>query len=182
MTIALNSERWTTLTHAYGSAADIPQLLSDLDGARYSEAFEAEPWFSLWSALCHQFGVGTASYASVPHLVAAAQKAADPRVRLRICELAYAIECYRHRPSSPPMPVDVDVGYAESVTELFRVLRQLLDNEWNENDFASILAGLAVARGFWALGGGISELSDEVECQACGAFFAPPGYDLFKDE
>ncbi len=68
--LSLEDARWADLRHAYGSAGDIPSLLRTLsDDCSPSRSSNAEPWFSLWSSLCHQGNVYTASYAAVPHLV-----------------------------------------------------------------------------------------------------------------
>lgn len=46
--VELDSPRWQTLSHAYGSAADIPDLLRQLDGATSPEVGpDSEPWFTL---------------------------------------------------------------------------------------------------------------------------------------
>jgi hypothetical protein len=53
--IDLDDPCWQKLSHAYGSAADIPELLRQL--ARETgrkPAYDSEPWFTLWSSLCHQ--------------------------------------------------------------------------------------------------------------------------------
>jgi len=54
---------WGALTHAYGSAADIPGLLA----AAAADADDRAAWDGLWSRLCHQ---GTAYSASFPALSA----------------------------------------------------------------------------------------------------------------
>jgi hypothetical protein len=70
----LHSARWHDLEHAYGSAGDIPDLLRQLPTAAVrSPDGEREPWFTLWSALCHQGDVYPASFAAFPHIIAAAQ-------------------------------------------------------------------------------------------------------------
>ena len=68
--LSLDSPRWAELQHAYGNAADIPSLLFDLTRLPRSEG-EAEPWFSLWSAMAHQGDVFSASFAAVPHVIEA---------------------------------------------------------------------------------------------------------------
>ncbi|MET9540555.1 hypothetical protein ABZY16_24080 [Streptomyces sp. NPDC006553] len=54
---------WSQLSHAYGSAQDIPALLAHI-------ASEPTPelWSDLWSALCHQGSVYSASFAALPWL------------------------------------------------------------------------------------------------------------------
>jgi hypothetical protein len=66
--LSLDSPEWASLEHAYGSASDIPDLLRQLATLPSSEG-NAEPWFSIWSALAHQGDVYTASFAAVPHVV-----------------------------------------------------------------------------------------------------------------
>lgn len=67
--IELGDPRWEKLSHAYGSAADIPELLRQLAGATGPKIrYDSEPWFTLWSSLCHQGDVYDASYAALPHL------------------------------------------------------------------------------------------------------------------
>jgi hypothetical protein len=58
---------WEGLRHAYGPAVDIPDLL-----ARLSPDPDAPVWDELWSRLCHQGTVYSASFAALPALDAAA--------------------------------------------------------------------------------------------------------------
>ncbi len=60
---------WRTLRHAYGSAEDIPELLDQL-----SPDEKAPMWDELWSRVCHQDSVYSASFAVLPYLLAAASK------------------------------------------------------------------------------------------------------------
>ena len=57
------------LRHAYGEAGDIPYLLSQITDFPVESDWQAEPWFSLWSALYHQGDAYSASIAAVPHIV-----------------------------------------------------------------------------------------------------------------
>ncbi len=64
---------WSLVSTAYGPAVDVPELLERLhspDAAQHSEAIA-----DLWSGLCHQETVYTASAASVPYLVGIAREA-----------------------------------------------------------------------------------------------------------
>ena len=51
--LSLESPEWANLHHAYGPASDIPRLLRQLDTLPLASG-NAEPWFSIWSALAHQ--------------------------------------------------------------------------------------------------------------------------------
>src|SRR5689334_11052561 len=75
--LLLDDPEWARLSHAYGPAADIPTLLRLLPEFPTSNSYKDEPWYTLWSSLCHQGDVYPASFAAVPHIVGAA--AQDPR-------------------------------------------------------------------------------------------------------
>lgn len=67
--ISLEYKCWDELHDAYGPASKIPELLKQLliDSTPTTKT-EDEPWFSLWSSLCHQGDVYPASFAAVPYL------------------------------------------------------------------------------------------------------------------
>lgn len=64
---SLDSDKWETLEHAYGSAEDIPKILHALldqeEGAYY--------WDNMWSSLCHQGTIYSATFAVFPYLISA---------------------------------------------------------------------------------------------------------------
>ncbi len=64
----LDAAIWAGLEHAYGSAADIPAMLEALSAWPVDDAV-SEPWFGLWSALCHQGDVYSGSFAATPWIV-----------------------------------------------------------------------------------------------------------------
>ncbi|WP_103562275.1 hypothetical protein [Actinomadura rubteroloni] len=76
---------WPNLEHAYGPAGDVPALLDALvpDGT-------ADVWDELWSRLCHQGTVYSASFAALPRLTEAAARW-DPADRVMVLALAGAI-------------------------------------------------------------------------------------------
>jgi len=67
--LPLNSPIWSELDHAYGKAEDIPELLRELAEKSGFDDPNCEPMFTLWSSLCHQGDVYSASFAAFPHLV-----------------------------------------------------------------------------------------------------------------
>ncbi len=84
---------WSLLNDAYGPATTIPELLvtaaSDLDGSK---------WRELWSRLCHQGSIYSASYPAVAELEALAA-ASEPKQRFRFLHLAAGIVASTdHRP------------------------------------------------------------------------------------
>lgn len=58
---------WTSLHHAYGAAGDLPALLNSLTPDPADEV-----WGELWSRICHQGSVYSASFAALPALADAA--------------------------------------------------------------------------------------------------------------
>ncbi len=62
---------WSELEHAYGEAADVPDLLRSLDG-------NPEAFGDLLGALCHQGHRYSASAAAVPFLAGLVSKTDDP--------------------------------------------------------------------------------------------------------
>src|SRR6185369_15883934 len=68
--LALDSPKWSKRHHAYGLASDIPALLM-----RLRDRPDSETWDDVWSHLCHQGTVYTATYAAVPHIAAILQDA-----------------------------------------------------------------------------------------------------------
>ena len=85
---------WSSLEHAYGNAADVPKLLASARSASAPTDYRDEPWFGLWSALCHQGDVYTASYAALPELVDIA-RSRDGAAGAELLLLAGCIELER---------------------------------------------------------------------------------------
>jgi hypothetical protein len=76
---------WTNLRHAYGSAGDVPALLNNLTPDPTDEV-----WGELWSRICHQGSVNSASFAALPALADAAGRW-QPRQRAQPLALAGCI-------------------------------------------------------------------------------------------
>ena len=117
----MQSPDWSTLRHAYGAADDIPALLAHARRAAGPRHFEDEPWLSLWSALCHQGDVYTASYAAVPELVAIAdERRAAVRASAECLYLAAMIELERAAPEGltppPAVPEELLARYREAIS------------------------------------------------------------------
>ena len=144
----LNSDRWGELNHAYGAAADIPALLRQLPNAPVkSRDSEREPWFTLWSALCDQSDVYSASFAAVPHIVAAAQRR-QPADRAEYLFLAGTIESMRRKTSSPSLPDELEAAYLNALQDAVPLTVDALQAETDRSWFRGLLAALAAFRGF----------------------------------
>ena len=173
----LQSSRWNELSHAYGKASDIPVLLEQLETAPAPVNYESEPWFSLWSALCHQSDVYTASYAAVPHIVfvAASKPLAE---QVDFIHFVSAVEAYRHKRTAPPIPSDLEQSYHLALEQTANFILDCLQKDWNEEDYRVLLGALAVVRGKYKLGWAITELESETVCPVCDADFTTKGFDI----
>jgi hypothetical protein len=139
---------WADLDHAYGKAADIPELLDLARGAAAGGSYTDEPWFSLWSALCHQGDVYTASYAAVPELIAIAQARRGEHAAARECILlAGSIELERAQPEGrqpPAIPSDLIGAYNAALALGARIAETLIQTE-RDPDYARGLKGASAA-------------------------------------
>ena len=72
--LSLDSPRWLDLSHVYGSASDIPGLLTQIDRMEEVSLEDADgPLSRLVSAVYHQGDATTAALAAAPHLLKTAQ-------------------------------------------------------------------------------------------------------------
>ena len=174
----LESPRWGELEQAYGSAEDIPRLLAHLE--RTDERERRELWFGLWSTLCRDGEVYSASYAALPHLVAFAtrRRAAAGAEALH---LAGGIEVGRLSEGAPPLPEDLASGYERALGEVPRLIAGWIDERW-EPDTVQVLASvLAIAKGHPRFGAAALLLDAAVSCPVCGASHPPAGWALGAD-
>jgi hypothetical protein len=101
---------WQELRHAYGSAGDIPDLLSRAQTDTRRGHVADSTWFSLWSALCHQGDTYSASYAAVPYLIRLAELPAY-RGNYDPLHLASSIEASRLEGRGPPLAPEMIEAY-----------------------------------------------------------------------
>jgi hypothetical protein len=146
---------WSTLVHAYGAASDIPALLAAARRAPAPRNYREEPWFRLWSSLCHQGDVYTGSYAAVPELVAIAEHRIDePRAALECLYLAAMTELERATPYGekvpPRIPNELAAAYAEALRRAASLAGRIrtadIEPEWRP----VLTASAATFRGAYA--------------------------------
>jgi len=128
--IPLDDKQWSELQDAYGSAQNIPLLLSAVEADPSPKCDGAEgPWFSLWSALCHQQTVYSASFAAVPHLLRIASAASWPfawdLIGLPIC-----IEIARVR-DGVEIPSHLESEYTAALRQLPGLVCQRAQCAWD---------------------------------------------------
>lgn len=160
--IELGDPRWQTLSHAYGSAADIPELLRQLSAATGPKiGYDSEPWFTLWSSLCHQGDVYDASYAALPHIVEIACNAKEA-IDFSFLQLPAAIEIARNSGSGPPVPNDLANAYGAAVSRLTECFVLHRHEDWDEPTLLSAASALAVAKGHHRVAEAIMNLDDSL--------------------
>ena len=177
----LQSPRWKELLHAYGSAQDIPGLLSQLKTAAPKKDYRSEPWFSLWSALCHQEDVYTASYAAVPHIVAVGSERPISE-RADFLLIAAKIEAMRHAKRAPKMPADLKKSYVDAIGAGVSLAMSCMEQDWPEDDYRVLLGALAIFRGHVALGNMLLDFDGDCQCPNCDTVFSPLGYDTLEEK
>jgi len=162
----LSSSRWSELSHAYGMAADIPNLLRQLESAPPQESYKSEPWYSIWSALCHQGDVYTAKYAAMPHIVALASRKGGREQFDCLSFVGYAEAC-RHRAGAPPIPADLEDDYLAAVGSTPEMFLASLKQKWEEEEIKTLLGGFAATKGYPKLGDVIIRLDSTLTCLQC---------------
>jgi hypothetical protein len=159
--LGLESGRWTELRHAYGSAADIPLLLEQLSTFPTCDDDRTEPYFSLWSSLCHQGDVYTASYAAVPHLIAIF--ASDPKSAPLDCLLlATSIEIARADRRGPEVPGDLLPSYEAALDQMRQLAARRAEHRLDHDDCGIVAAVIATSSGHPDLAKAMLELSPDV--------------------
>jgi hypothetical protein len=160
--LPLDSQRWAELTHAGGSAHNIPTFVRQLEHEPdlVPLDYRDDPWFSLWSALCHQGDVYTASYAAVPHIIRIGLLIAGTP-HWQFFALPTSIELARVKPSSPAIPSDLADAYFASLQQLHNLTYRVASVAWGELLTRSVAAALAVSKGHFKLARVIEQLASE---------------------
>jgi hypothetical protein len=154
----LQSSHWHQLQHAFGTAGDIPALIEQLDSLPEEDG-KSEPWFPLWSSLAHQGDVYSASFAAVPHVIAALSKAPTA-----------AHESYFHFPAwveicrekqGVEVPGELRDAYLASLSRLPHLVSLAAENAWDRGFLACAMAAAVVAKGQHAVAEALLEMAEE---------------------
>jgi hypothetical protein len=142
----LNGIKWSELSHAYGFAGDIEPLLKSIYAFPPETESRSEPWHTLWSSLCHQGDVYSASFAATPVIVDALATAPSRATRSFFL-LPACVELARVRHHSD-IPGDLEKPYFAALSKI----PQLVANATmaDQDQTASALAAVAVSKGQWS--------------------------------
>ncbi|MFD8688229.1 hypothetical protein [Streptomyces sp. NPDC059651] len=153
---------WTRLTHAYGSAEDIPILL-----ARIASEAKGGLWDNLWSALCHQGSVYSASFAALPWLAAMAENE-DREQAVNALALAGAIMAGSEQPHGAG---HVHTKYSAEIATLLASVNRHLRTATDRTEYVDLLESMLGFEGVagWSedLAWGIGNEEYEVSCPEC---------------
>jgi hypothetical protein len=144
--LPLNDPGWNALAHAYGSASDIPMLLARAATDPRPGHHPESSWFDLWSALCHQGDVYSASYAAVPHLIAMVPGALAARSYEPLL-LAASIEQARLEGTGPEMPSELRPAYQAAVVRGRELAAATVDKAWSSDARTALTGSLAALSG-----------------------------------
>jgi hypothetical protein len=129
-----------------GIAKDVPALLAALAASPEPRGPDAEPWFTLWSSLCHQGDAYTASYAAVPHIVEIARRKSG-LIDFSFLSLPTAIEIARRTGHGPDIPSVLAEAYHQAIAGLIEIVSLQRDQPWDQEMLLSATAAQAVAKG-----------------------------------
>jgi len=160
--LSLESPVWQRLTHAYGKASDVPGLLARLSAnTAPANSYKDEPWLSLWSSLCHQGDVYTASYAALPHIVQIGTNALGP-VDAGFFSLPACIEVARNKRRGPEIPPELAAAYFDGLRGLHKCAFHHASDDWNEGMAQVVAAALAASKGQFKLAEALMDLDDDI--------------------
>lgn len=154
---------WQALQCAYGSAERVPELLRQAEeaGADFGEV-----WSDLWSYICHQGTVYSASYAAVPSLAAMCLRQ-EPRGYMAPLQLVGSILASNDAPENAELMRD---QHAEEIGQLRVVAERCVELAKDDVEFIYGLETLAAfeGRGVWSRT--LSHLADgevPLDCVNC---------------
>ncbi|HEY4416865.1 MAG TPA: hypothetical protein VGO57_14335 [Verrucomicrobiae bacterium] len=158
--LSLENPEWNQLRHAYGAASDIPDLLRQLESFPPHDGIKAPPYFMLWSSLCHQGDVYTASYAAVPHIIRVLSTA-PTRAHWDFFLLPACIEIGRAKGCGPEIPGELRNAYHDALQRIPPLAAVAAEAHWQEEYNRIVVAAIAVAKGQPSLGEAILELEPD---------------------
>jgi len=154
----MESINWNELEHAYGNASDIPQLLNDLKSYPSCKSYDEEPFYTLWSSLCHQGSIYSASYAALPIIVSLIEGALE-KVDYNYFLLPVSIEIARLNGNGPEIGKGLEVNYFEAIRTMGYLTGRI--NTTDGTMISVLSAATAVCHGKAALAEAILELTPD---------------------
>jgi hypothetical protein len=161
--LELESPRWCELRHAYGDADDLPPLLRRLASGDSSVMSE------IFGSVCHQGSVYSASYATVPHLVATAETTTDPELRAEILILIGSIRASSDDRSDIALTGDLQEWYEAALPQGLQFALATLGEPIEPFTAVYLLQAASALKGYLTPGRILSGFLDEEFCLKCPA-------------
>lgn len=158
--LKLDDRRWSELSHAYGAASDIPDLLRALAKRPEQRGANDEPWFTLWSSLCHQGDVYTASYAAIPHVVQIALSQANP-IDFGFFLLPASVDVARINNRGPEVPDFLLPAYDLAISRLPECVLAHRGESWSQDMTIAAMAAIAVSKTHHAMAEAVMNLDED---------------------
>jgi hypothetical protein len=158
--LELADNRWSELSHAYGAASDTPSLLRRLAESPEQLGPNDEPWFTLWSSLCHQGDVYSASYAAIPHIVEIAISTPRP-IDFSFFLLPASVDVARVNGRGPTVPASLVSAYDEAIQRLPDCLSAHRAESWTQDMTIAATAAMAVSKGHHELAEAVLNLDQD---------------------
>lgn len=158
-----HSPAWLSLDDAYGPATALPVLLDRLLAWSANHADHGEPWphglaQDLWSRLCHQGTVYTASYAAFPTLVEAIERC-GATVPADLLALVVCIDRSRRDGlNGPKVPRELGKPYVKALIRLPALMVPVMLHAPDEELTRAALGAYAAAAGYGDLSGALLDL------------------------
>ena len=160
--LPLDSSEWGRIRHCYHEASDIPDMLRQLEAdPRPKEEYTDEPWFSLWSSLCHQNDVYPASYATVPHLVRIMLSVEGP-IAPDFFDLPACIEIARVEKHGPEITPELAKPYFDALSRLPECTYRHASYPWSESMTESVVTAIAAAKKHMKLAHALRDLDPDI--------------------
>ena len=151
---------WRLLRDAYGSAEAVETLLARAD------TDDRSVWEELWSRLCHQGTVQTASYASLPRLAELASRWHHSTFNQPL----FLATCIIASTDGPQRPDEVRAKFADAVRVLRGVAERQVRDASDDTDFVYKVQALLATEGdsVWARNlGRLANGEVEFACLEC---------------
>jgi len=168
--LLLSDSRWSKISHAYGFAIDTPDLIRTLTSFPESANFDDEPWYSLWSSLCHQGDIYEASLAALPHIVNILESNPQ-KAGFDFIALPTSIEICRLK-SEMVVPEYLRVAYFEAVQKLASLVPLFLVSSHDYHSVQGATAAIAVSAGKFELAELLLEIEEDVIPEALEWYFS----------
>lgn len=144
----LHSPKWSTLSHAFGDASDVPGLIERLRSASRVEWSVINE--ELMSAILHQGDVYTATYAAMPHLLELATELGPSR---QSDDLLYSLSCAAQGRPGPDCPEFLKESWLDAQDKARDLMLERLTCGEASPDYAGLLiAGILYLAGEWPWG------------------------------